>query len=225
MRVLVVAILLVCCPCWVAAQSPERQKENAEQVARLKAGVEAGNPDAMFSLASAYEQGGFYGWGLTQDYVEARRLYQRAAELGHAESANNLGRLHGRGLGTEVNFPEAMRWYRTAAAKGYVRAMYNIAGMYQQGDLGPMDLVAATAWFRVANDHIHKDPAHWPIRTRPLLEMFFEPCVLVLQMTPADREKAEALYRQLSADMRSPVPEAERLAAMKEMREACENRR
>ncbi len=199
-----------------------RRRENARTVAKLRAAAQAGDAEAMYELGRAHADGGYYGYGLAQDHAEARRWYGEAAGRGHAAAANNLGTLHGRGLGGPADPREAMRLYRVAAEKGSIRAMYNVASMLKRGEGSAADRPAAHAWYRVANDHIPMDPARWPFEFRAVMELAFEPCVLARQMSADDKAAAEEIYADLAGRMKSPVPPAERLAGTPQFKELCE---
>jgi hypothetical protein len=115
-----------------------------------------------------------------------------------------------------------MRWYRVAAEKGLVRAMYNIAGMFKRGEGSDTDNSSAFAWYKLANDHVPVDPLKWPLEVRALFELAYEPCLLAKNMTAAESAKAEVIYSELSAKMKSPVPPHERFTSTREFRELCE---
>ena len=64
-------------------------QENID-LSQLKRSAEEGDADAMFNLGLKYEN----GQGLKQDYAEAIRWFRKAAELGNADSQNNLAWLY-----------------------------------------------------------------------------------------------------------------------------------
>ena len=55
------------------------------------------------------------GRGVPRDYAEALRLYQLAAEQGHAVAQGNLAVMYDFGLGIPQDYAEVARWYRLAA--------------------------------------------------------------------------------------------------------------
>lgn len=73
------------------------------------------------------------GQGVEQNYSEAVKWYQKAAEQGDAEAQNSLGTMCRSGLGTEQDFNEAMNWFRKSAEQGNPEAERNIGGMYLSG--------------------------------------------------------------------------------------------
>jgi TPR repeat protein len=79
----------------------------------LRRAVQSDNPHAEYSLASLYEA----GRGVIQDYQEAARLYQLAAEQGHGDSQYALGGMYLRGRGLRASPILAYMWYNLAAAQ------------------------------------------------------------------------------------------------------------
>ena len=59
-----------------------------------------------------------HGFGVAKDEVAAVNWYRKAAEQGHAQAQNNLGRMYQNGLGVSKNRAEAITWYRKAAKQG-----------------------------------------------------------------------------------------------------------
>lgn len=78
-----------------------------EQVGQL------GHPAAWFSLALLYQRN-----ETVQDYAKARRYYEKAANLGYATAATNLGYLWQYGLGGPQDFASANRYYHKAGELG-----------------------------------------------------------------------------------------------------------
>jgi hypothetical protein len=59
------------------------------------------------------------GKGVEQDFEEALKWYQKAAEQGLAEAQNNLGLMYYKGQGVEQNYVTAYAWASIAAANGF----------------------------------------------------------------------------------------------------------
>ena len=76
--------------------------------------ADVNDANAQFEMGKRYETGD----GLLVDYVEAQKLYRKAAEAGHAEAQRNLGFLYAEGRGVETNVAEAVKWFRKAALLG-----------------------------------------------------------------------------------------------------------
>jgi len=68
----------------------------------------------QYNLGAMYEK----GEGVPQDYKEAVKWYQLAAEQGDADAQYNLGLMHSNGQGISQNDKEAIKWYRLAAEQG-----------------------------------------------------------------------------------------------------------
>jgi len=75
-------------------------------------------PDAQFALGQLY----FHGRGVSQDYVEAFNLFEKAARQGHPVAQHLLGGMYEEGWVVKRNFIEAYKWY-TLAIPGRERAM------------------------------------------------------------------------------------------------------
>jgi TPR repeat protein len=58
------------------------------------------------------------GEGVTQDYAQARRWYQKAADAGSAEAMYRLGEMYEEGEGVTQDYAQARRWYQKAADAG-----------------------------------------------------------------------------------------------------------
>lgn len=105
-----------------------------------RAGAERGDPDATAWLARQYYWG---QGGLPRDRARAAELFGRAAELGNAEAAFNLGVMHldgeaamngGNGGGGRRDAQAAHRRFRQAADLGYAPAQAGLAQSYFSGN-------------------------------------------------------------------------------------------
>ncbi len=67
---------------------------------------------------------------MPQDFGEARRWFQRAAEQGYAKAQHNLGAMFGAGKGVGRDYVQAYKWLSLCAAAG------------KQSCIGQRDLVA-----------------------------------------------------------------------------------
>jgi hypothetical protein len=101
---------------------------------------------------SLYEEGllHFHGRGVVQDYDMARRLWEKAARMGHPESMNNLGIIYAEGRGVAVDMRLALAWYGKAAEKSFVLGQLNLGKMHLRYDGGDNDLVKAQFWLEQA---------------------------------------------------------------------------
>jgi len=58
------------------------------------------------------------GQGVEQDFKEAVKWYQKAADQGAATAQNNLGVMYANGRGVELNYVTAYAWWNIAATNG-----------------------------------------------------------------------------------------------------------
>ena len=66
------------------------------------------SPSELNELAVRYVTGD----GVEKDYDQARFLWLKAAEHGHAGAQYNLGQMYSAGIGVERNPAEAALWYQ-----------------------------------------------------------------------------------------------------------------
>ena len=80
---------------------------------------------------------------------EARRLWEGAAEQGHAMariiwvSCTIMAR-------ADVNYKKAVEWYKKAAEQGYAKAQYNLGVMYDNGRGVDVNYKKAAEWYEKA---------------------------------------------------------------------------
>ena len=118
--VLVFSAVLLAFPNVSSADPPP-----SPQVEALIAQADAGDIDAQFLVASAYDT----GQGVQRNGVAATKYYRMAAERGHAEAQNSVGS----GLQAEKRYAEALPWYERASAQGHALATNNLAYLYDLG--------------------------------------------------------------------------------------------
>ncbi len=58
------------------------------------------------------------GYGVPQDYGQARQWYEKAAAQGKTNAQYNLGVLYHNGHGVPKNLVQAHKWFNLSAAKG-----------------------------------------------------------------------------------------------------------
>jgi TPR repeat protein len=78
------------------------------------------------------------------------RLWEGAAEQGHASAQCNLGVMYKNGHGVDVNYKKAIKWYEKAAKQGYVDAQYNLGAMYENGQGVDVNYKKAIEWYEKA---------------------------------------------------------------------------
>jgi TPR repeat protein len=103
----------------------------------LKKLSNAGNADAMFTLADGLGKGLF---GSEPDNKEAFTMYQSAAKVGHAAAAYRTAVCceigNEEGGGTRKDPLKAIQWYKRAAMLGDTPAMYKVGMILLKGLLG-----------------------------------------------------------------------------------------
>jgi tetratricopeptide (TPR) repeat protein len=110
--------------------------------------VSLGNTAAMNAVALFYRD----GYGVPQDYAEARRWYEESAAAANSPIAmNNIGNFYENGSGVTQDYAEARRWYEKAvAAAGSPVGMTNIGSFYENGRGVTQDYAEAQRWYEKA---------------------------------------------------------------------------
>jgi TPR repeat protein len=90
--------------------------------------------------------------GVWQEYVEARKLFQEAANAGSAAAIYNLGLLYINGWGVTQDYAQAREWFQKAANTGSNRAMNKLGLIYVNGWGVTRDYAQAREWFQQAAD-------------------------------------------------------------------------
>ena len=68
-----------------------------------------------------------YGWGVHQDYANARKFWKEGADTS-TDAQYNLGILYAKGWGVPQNAAKARKWMEEAAGRGHTFAKYQLAG-------------------------------------------------------------------------------------------------
>lgn len=125
----------------------DTKPDKAEAAKWYRKAALAGNLDAQFRLAGLVAKG---SKGLTRDMAVAVKLYQTAADKGHAASQNALGQLHQAGNGVAKDDKLAFEWYEKAAAQRLAVAENNLGMMYLNGTGTARNLAQAFQLFERA---------------------------------------------------------------------------
>jgi len=131
-----------------AAQQPAQKPValTSASAAELRQRAEAGDAQAQFELARAYEDGN----GVAQDDAAAVEWFRKSAEQRNALAENSLGVMYALGRGVNRDREEAVRWYKKAAKNGQAEAMYNVAISYYNGEGVDSSMDAACTWMTAA---------------------------------------------------------------------------
>jgi TPR repeat protein len=93
------------------------------------------------------------GRGVAEDFAEARRWFQKAADQGQADAIYNIGLMYANGEGVAQDFAEAAKWYRQAADRGQADAQNSLGLRYKKGEGIGQDYVQAYKWFVLSLAH------------------------------------------------------------------------
>ena len=92
-----------------------------------------------------------------KNYPEAFIWFKKAADLGHADSQNNIGLYYKYGYAVSKDLSEAVNWYKKAAKQGNMLAQYNLANCYYKGEGVSQDKTEAAKWFKKSAEQGHAD--------------------------------------------------------------------
>lgn len=114
----------------------------------LRAAALKGDASAAYEIALRYAD----GRGVTANFEEAAKWYDRAAKANLVPALFRLGTLYEKGLGVRKDIDTANRYYRAAADRGNAKAMHNLAVLEADGG-GKPNYKAAAYWFLKAAEH------------------------------------------------------------------------
>jgi len=114
-----------------------------DQVQAITAKAEKGDAEAQRTLGQAYAK----GEGVPQDYKQAAKWYEKAANQSNAVAQLAFGELCEAGQGVTRDEAQAASWYRRAAEQGYANAQYNLAALYAVGKGVPLNNAEALKWY------------------------------------------------------------------------------
>lgn len=132
----------------------------AQQVIQTRA--DAGDAEAQFSLGLKYSTD---AEGEGQDYPQAARYYQLAAEQNHALAQFNLAVMYLEGQGVEQDAAAAETWMKRAAQQGDAGAQFNLGMTHCRAsfDRKPVNAaesrIEAYKWFQLAAAQGYKGSA------------------------------------------------------------------
>ena len=130
---------------WIARK--EAAEADARMVALLKEKAADGNKDSAFALSKAYAEGKY---NLAKDEKVSLEWAQKAADLGHAFAATQVGLAYQSGKGPLIkNFTLGMAYVQLGAVLGSECGCYQVGAAYQNGKWGyPQNLELAAVWYR-----------------------------------------------------------------------------
>ncbi|WP_441279120.1 hypothetical protein AB7783_25430 [Tardiphaga sp. 172_B4_N1_3] len=125
----------------------ERLPETIGSTALRNAALK-GDASAAFEIGVRYAE----GKGAAQNYDEAAKWYDRAAQANVVPAMFRLGALFEKGLGAKKDLDVARRYYVLAADRGNAKAMHNLAVLDADGGTKGANYKSASYWFRKAAD-------------------------------------------------------------------------
>jgi TPR repeat protein len=157
----------------------------------LDAAVQTAVPKIERSVATVEALVGdvyYYGHGVQRDYVEAARLYRRAAAKGNGMAQSNLGDIYFYGRGAPQDFAEAVKWWTRAAENNIAIAQLNLSVMYANGDGIRQDYVKAHMFANLAAAHLPAgEDRETAVKNRDIVSKL---------MTPEQIAEAQRLARE-----------------------------
>lgn len=109
------------------------------------AGRGSGPAENLFTRASALQDAGD-----DASLIEARALYQEAADLGHVEAMGRLARMFETGTGGIQSAERTLYWYKKAAENGWDLAAYSLGRAYSEDRGVIQNRAAAFEWYHIA---------------------------------------------------------------------------
>ena len=124
-------------------------KDPARAFAYAKAGEKSRHVWIVGRLAEYYLK----GVGTAPDQKTALALYARAADLGNAGAASDLGNIYRFGRdGVAQDYAAARKWYQRAMEMGDEDSVAALGYMFEMGQGGPADAAEARRLYRIAAD-------------------------------------------------------------------------
>lgn len=120
---------------------------------KLRAAATRGDADALFQLATKYED----GEGTQRNLETALRYYRQSADRGNVHAQTYIGVIYDKGRGVQQDDSEALRWYKKAAQNGDPQAQFNLGVFLIDGRGTNADESEGWKWIRKAAEGGHPD--------------------------------------------------------------------
>jgi localization factor PodJL len=114
--------------------------------AALRAAALKGDATAAYEIATRFAD----GKGVAQNFDEAAKWFDRAAQAGVVPAIFRLGTFYEKGLSVKKDADIARRYYLQAAERGNAKAMHNLAVLDADGGGKGANYKSAAQWFRKA---------------------------------------------------------------------------
>lgn len=126
----------------IPEQLPQNQILKPVTIDELITKAKLGDVDAQRTIGTLY----FEGIGLSQNFVEANKWWQIAANQGDADSQYNLGMSYNLAMGFRKDDIKAAMWWTKAAEQGESRSQYMLGNCYKHGRGVPKNDIIAYKW-------------------------------------------------------------------------------
>ena len=140
------AVIAISALAWATSAAAQQQApSDAEAAQVLKSArplAENGNANAQYNMGVLYDE----GYGVEQDYAQARDWYEKAAAQNYSKAEHNLGIMYQEGHGVPQSDAKAAEWFKRAAEHGEPAAQNNLAVLYVRGNGVRQDLAEAARW-------------------------------------------------------------------------------
>ncbi|HEX9470746.1 MAG TPA: hypothetical protein VF957_14520, partial [Bradyrhizobium sp.] len=114
----------------------------------LRGAALKGDPTAAYEIGVRFAE----GKGVAQNFDEAAKWYDRAAQAGVVPAVFRLGTFYEKGMSVKKDVDIARRYYLQAAERGNAKAMHNLAVLDADGGGKGANYKNASEWFRKAAD-------------------------------------------------------------------------
>ncbi len=178
---------------WKNAIYAFRDGDYAGALFLFKKLAQEGSLPALVEVGNIYELGGN---GVDQDYIEAKKWYERSVnEIDDSKAYLALGRLYYAGHGVEQDFNKAFFYF--SKLENEPGALYILGRMYEYGEGTNKDLKLALSYYKKASELGHalalKDYGLLTIKQGRYLKGFFtwmKACIIIFKivlLNPDDR--------------------------------------
>lgn len=116
----------------------------------LSKAAEGGDMQAQFQLAKALHEGQL---GLTQDYAQAWKWFEAAANQGLGKASFMLARMAKYGQGVPLNLELSVQWLQKASQQRDAQAMYLLSNAYASGEGIARNVMLARYWLSMSAEN------------------------------------------------------------------------
>ena len=121
-------------------------EDENQVIKKLKDQAEAGDKEAMHTLAYVYHE----GEGTEKNLKQFFYWVKKAAEAGVPKAMHSLACAYHEGVGTEKDLKQYFSWMKKAVEAGVSKSMYTLAIAYYEGEGTEKDLKQFFSWVKKA---------------------------------------------------------------------------